>query len=156
MTYLRLLVCFAYVKSRRLKTFNSRWNIAGFHLRLKALGHPSYKATFSLQKGWPYKRFDERLCEESYYSTHKYIYELKIVDKIEVLNLQPLSWVKYDIQILIHEFCQWEDSRLHIIAHTVVFGMMYCCDFKFNFVPMKVPCSLAGSVGSRPLIAGGI
>ena len=30
----------------------------------------------------------------------KYIYELKIVDKIEVLNLQPLSWVNYDIQIL--------------------------------------------------------
>jgi hypothetical protein len=32
------------------------WNIAGFHLLLKALGHPSYKAIFSLQKGWPYKR----------------------------------------------------------------------------------------------------
>lgn len=33
-------MCFVYVKkngSRTLKTFDSRWNIAGFHLLLKAL-----------------------------------------------------------------------------------------------------------------------
>ena len=36
----RLFVCFAYVKncrSRRLKTFNSRWNIAAYRLLLKPL-----------------------------------------------------------------------------------------------------------------------
>ena len=50
--------------------------------------------------------------------------------------------------LIIHEFLLIGEGGGGSRAHTctVVFGMMQCCDLKFNFVPMKVPCSLAGSV----------
>jgi len=84
---------------------------------------------------------------KNHITVHKSIYELKIVDKIEVLNLQPfvMGQVRYS-NLNPWIFVNGGDWCPHIIAYTVVFGMMQCCDLKLNCVPMKVPCSLAGSV----------